>query len=130
MTPCCVWGIKVYAVLAKKGTLWLLIWLSADMAALLQVAGEVSSHLHCKVCSHPWRIQDPNNAGSNSSMHPHLTSLILMTAECPILCTATTLSPRWQYLSCFATDMAACTCRSTHFIPDCFRGKLSQAYSG
>ena len=38
----------------------------------------------------------------------HLTSLILMTAEWPILCTATTLSPRWQYLSCFATDMAAC----------------------
>ena len=43
----------------------------------------------------------------------HLTSLILMTAECPILCTATTLSPRWQYLSCFATDIAACTCHTT-----------------
>ena len=46
-------------------------------------------------------------------VHPHLTSLILMTAEWPILWTATTLSPRWQYLSCFATDMAACMPCST-----------------
>ena len=46
-------------------------------------------------------------------LHAHFTSLILITAECPILCTATTLSPRWQYFSCFATDMAACTSHDT-----------------
>ena len=76
--------------------------------------------LQSQVCMQVWKVKDLNSAILDSCVHAHLTSLILMTAECPILCTATTLSPRWQYLSCFATDMAACTNTryGTLFSPD------------